>query len=227
MSLSASGLPSGVTAAFSPNPAITASTLTLAASNTATPGKATVTVTGTSGGLTSNTTIALTVTQITPDLIVSALAAPSTVGAGSSFTRTDTTKNQGAGAADVSTTSFYLFTNSVLDSADTPLGSRAVPALAAGASSSASTMLTVPAGTPTGAYYLIAKADADNLVAKTREDNNTYLVYLQVGPGPTALMLSAPAKGGCHSGPSACAHSTHVDGPAAVAANGTQRYAGF
>ena len=65
--LSASGLPSGVTAAFSTNPVTppangsATSTLTLTASATATTGTATVTVTGTSGSLSHSTTISLTV----------------------------------------------------------------------------------------------------------------------------------------------------------------------
>ncbi len=65
--LSASGLPSGVTAAFSTNPVTppangsATSTLTLTASATATAGTATVTITGTSGSLTHSTTISLTV----------------------------------------------------------------------------------------------------------------------------------------------------------------------
>src|SRR5437870_7992363 len=67
-SLSASGLPSGVTAAFSPNPVTppangsVTSTLTFTASSTATTGTSTVTVTGTSGSITQSTTITLTVT---------------------------------------------------------------------------------------------------------------------------------------------------------------------
>jgi len=66
--LSASGLPSGVTAAFSPNPVTppangsATSTLTFTASSTATTGTSTVTVTGTSGSITQSTTITLTVT---------------------------------------------------------------------------------------------------------------------------------------------------------------------
>src|SRR5882672_1108925 len=65
--LSASGLPSGVTAAFSPNPVTppangnVTSTLTLTASGTATTGTTSVTVTGTSGALSHSTTISLTV----------------------------------------------------------------------------------------------------------------------------------------------------------------------
>jgi nucleoside-specific outer membrane channel protein Tsx len=65
VSFSASGLPSGVTAAFSPDPATSASTLTLTASGTATAGTVTVTVTGTSGSLTQITSLTLTVIPTT------------------------------------------------------------------------------------------------------------------------------------------------------------------
>jgi hypothetical protein len=67
--LTASGLPSGVTAAFAPNPVTPPangsvnSTLTLTASGTATTGTSTVTITGTSGSLVHSTTITLTVTS--------------------------------------------------------------------------------------------------------------------------------------------------------------------
>jgi len=67
--LTASGLPTGVTAAFSTNPVTppangtVTSVLTLTASATATTGTATVTVTGTSGSLNHSATIALTVSS--------------------------------------------------------------------------------------------------------------------------------------------------------------------
>jgi hypothetical protein len=62
VTLSASGLSSGVTAAFGTNPTTTSSILTLSASATATPGTVTVTITGKSGTLTNTTTLGLTVT---------------------------------------------------------------------------------------------------------------------------------------------------------------------
>ena len=62
VALTATGLPTGVTAAFSPTSATTTSTLTFTASASAVAGTSTVTVTGTSGSLTHSTTIALTVT---------------------------------------------------------------------------------------------------------------------------------------------------------------------
>jgi hypothetical protein len=58
-----SGLPSGVTAAFSPTSSTTSSVLTLTASSTATTGAFTVTVTGTSGSTTASTTFTLDVTS--------------------------------------------------------------------------------------------------------------------------------------------------------------------
>src|SRR5271167_4978874 len=62
VSLSASGLPSGVTSSFNPSSTASTSTLTLTASSAAVTGTATVTITGTSGGLISTTTLTLTVT---------------------------------------------------------------------------------------------------------------------------------------------------------------------
>ncbi|HEX2360870.1 MAG TPA: S8 family serine peptidase, partial [Jiangellaceae bacterium] len=61
VTLSGSGLPSGVTASFGPNPATSTSQLTLTANSTATTGTVSVTLTGTSGTVTSSTTLALTV----------------------------------------------------------------------------------------------------------------------------------------------------------------------
>ncbi|MDE3098155.1 MAG: RICIN domain-containing protein, partial [Verrucomicrobiota bacterium] len=61
VSLSASGLPNGVTASFTPASTTSSSTLTLSASNTAATGTAAVTVTGTDGTLTHTTTVSLTI----------------------------------------------------------------------------------------------------------------------------------------------------------------------
>jgi hypothetical protein len=71
VTFTASGLPSGVTAGFSPNPATSTSTLTLTASATAATGTSTVTVTGVSGTITATTTISLTVTSSAPTVTVS------------------------------------------------------------------------------------------------------------------------------------------------------------
>src|SRR5437667_8021 len=196
VNLSASALPSGVSPAFSPNPTPNTSTLTLTASAAAAPRTSNVTGTAPSGGLTNTAAITLTVVQPSADLIISALSAPSTAGAGMTLTITDTTKNQGTGAAGASTTGFYLTASTTLDANAVLFGSRAVPALAAGATSSASTTVTIPAGTTAGNYYIIAKADANNVVPETNEANNLYYWYIQVGPDLVISTLSAPSTGG-------------------------------
>jgi subtilase family serine protease len=61
VTLTASGLPNGVTASFSPNPTTYESQLNLTASSSATPGTYVVTINGVSGSLTASTTVSLTV----------------------------------------------------------------------------------------------------------------------------------------------------------------------
>jgi len=72
VSFAATGLPSGVTASFSPTSSAASSVLTLTASSTASAGTSTVTITGTSGSTTASTTISLTVSSgtCTPTTIV-------------------------------------------------------------------------------------------------------------------------------------------------------------
>ncbi len=95
VSLAASGLPTGVTAVFSPNPTSTTSTLTLTASATATTGTATVTITGTSGSLNATTTVSLTVNAAgTPNFTVSASPSSLTITQGGNGTSTITVTSQ-------------------------------------------------------------------------------------------------------------------------------------
>jgi subtilase family serine protease len=134
--------------------------------------------------------------NLMPDLVVSALAAPSAAAAGSAVSVSETTKNQG-GAAAASTTRYYLSTNSTWDAADAPLGSRAAGALSAGASSSATVALTIPANTPAGNYYIIARADADGQLSESNESNNTRADAIHVGPPDLVVSsFSAPSSGG-------------------------------
>jgi subtilase family serine protease len=91
VTLAASGLPSGVTAAFGTNPTTGTSVLTLTASSTATTGTSTVTITGTSGGLTATTNVALTVSATaTPSFTLSDSPSSLSVTQGTSGTSTIT-----------------------------------------------------------------------------------------------------------------------------------------
>jgi subtilase family serine protease len=96
VTLAASGLPSGVTAAFATNPTTKTSVLTLTASSTATTGSATVTITGTSGSLTATTKLALTVnSSATPNFTIAAAPTSVTVTQGASGTSTITITSTG------------------------------------------------------------------------------------------------------------------------------------
>ena len=143
----------------------------------------------------SNNTVVRSI-AIGADLTVSAASAPAVAGAGQSVTITDTTKNQGGGTAGPSTTSYYLSADTTLDAADVLIGSRSVPALPAGASNSGSMLATIPPGTPTGNWQIIAAADAAQIVAETTETNNLYRRSIGIGADLTLSALTVPATGG-------------------------------
>jgi subtilase family serine protease len=120
--------------------------------------------------------------RIGPDLLVPSLTAPSSVVRGVAFNVTDTTRNDGAAAAGITTTSYYLSTNTSLDGSDLLLGSRPVSGLAPGASEAGQASVTVPAGQAAGTYYIIAKADAPNALVEFNEANNTRTRSFRVDP---------------------------------------------
>jgi subtilase family serine protease len=102
-------------------------------------------------------------------------------------------------------------------------GSHSVAALAAGAGHTASTTVIIPANTPTGTYYLIARADADGAVAETQEGNNVLARSIQIGGDLIVSALSFPAKVGA--GATAIVTDTIMNqGGADVASSSTQYY---
>jgi endoglucanase len=87
VTMSATGLPNGVTVAFNPSSATTGNsvTATFTASSTATLGAATITLTATSGSLTRSTTVSLTVNDgSTPTFTIAASPATLSVARGTS-----------------------------------------------------------------------------------------------------------------------------------------------
>jgi subtilase family serine protease len=133
--------------------------------------------------------------RIGPDLDVVAFTAPGTGGAGLPLTVSDTTTNQGGGSVASTVMKFYLSANSSVDAHDMVIGSRTVPGLAAGDSSTApSTTLTIPANAAVGTHYVIAKADADGSVTETSETNNTYSRIIKIGPDLKVSTLTASAS---------------------------------
>jgi len=84
VNLSATGLPSGGTAVFSPNPATASSTLSVTTAAGTKPGYYTLTVTGTSGSLTRTTSVTLAVNGPAPCASASIAPATATQAVGSS-----------------------------------------------------------------------------------------------------------------------------------------------
>ena len=161
--------------------------------------------------------------QIGTDLVVSAFTAPSKGGAGLPLAISETTRNQGTGAASPSATRYFLSSNSLFDAGDTPLTpDHGVPQLDAGISHSASFSIAIPPNTPTGSYYLIAKADATNVVAETNESNNTSTRSIQIGGDLAVSTFTAPAKAGA--GTSITVSDTTINQGSGPVASSTTRF---
>jgi subtilase family serine protease len=122
--------------------------------------------------LDNNNTRSSGVVYVGPDLTVSAVTGPASAVAGSSVNVTVTTKNQGGDAAPVSLTRFYLSSNGSLDASDPLLGVREVSSLGPGLSEAGPALLPIPASTPAGSYYVIAKGDGDDAIEESQEANN-------------------------------------------------------
>lgn len=132
--------------------------------------------------------------KIGPDLVVSAVTASATAGAGGPISVSDTTRNQGGGDAEASATRLYLSTNTALDASDVMLGVRPVRALPAGDSDTDTMFVMIPAGTAAGSYYVLAQADTANAVPETSETNNNRASgVVKVGPDLMVSAVSAPA----------------------------------
>ena len=134
----------------------------------------------------NNATVTITVIQSRrrPNLRVSALNAPGGALPGATISVTDTTLNANSNsglAFPGSTTRLYLSADAILDPADTVLGQRSLLPLGPGAADTGSTQVTIP-GQALGTYWIIAKADADDVVPETRERDNARSTRIEIGP---------------------------------------------
>jgi Protein of unknown function (DUF1800) len=185
VALSASGLPSGVTATF--NPASTTaggSALTIATSGTAATGTASVTISGAGGGLTRSTTLVLTVTApTTPDFTLSASPASLTV-------------NRGANGASTITINRAIFTSSVaLSASGLPSGVTASfsPASTTGGSSTLTLAVSSTAAlgsatvTVTGTSGSLTRTATINLVVPAPD--------FALSANPASLAINRAASG--------------------------------
>ena len=145
-----------------------------------------------SGGSRSRTWVSLQVAAAgIPDLVVTAVKAPAYAAAGQTYVVSDTTANRGTGGAGASHTRLYFSRDPRVDPGDADVGAHPVAALPANAGASSATGITVPPGTATGKYYLIAAADVAGAVTESNESNNTRARRMYVGPDLTVSGLTS------------------------------------
>src|SRR5258708_6391145 len=171
VSLSASGLPAGVTASFNPSSATNASTLTLTASSTAAIGVVNVTITGTSSTLTSTASISLTVN---PKGNYSLSASPSSL---TLFVNT-------AGTSTIAVTPLNGFTANVSLSAS-GLPSGVTASFNPASTASTSTLTLTAAGAVTGTFPVTITGTVGSL-------SSTATVSLTVALPPTFSLSASP-----------------------------------
>ncbi|MDE3099464.1 MAG: RICIN domain-containing protein, partial [Verrucomicrobiota bacterium] len=176
VSLSASGLPSGVTASFNPSSTTTSSTLTLSASSGAATGTITVTITGTDGTLTHTTTISLTINPA-PDFSITATPSSQTVtaGNGTSYTTTVGSLNGFSGSVSLSVSGLPSNASASFN-----------PASVSGSGNSTLTVNTTTS-TPSGTYTLTITGTSGSLTHSTT-------VSLTVNAAPDYSLSASPTS---------------------------------
>ena len=161
--------------------------------------------------LETNNTRASAAVKVGADLQVTVITAPAIAAAGGSINVADTTGNQGAAPAAASSTGFYLSTNGAVDAADVFLGSRSIGELPAGATSSATTVLQIPANIAAGSYFVIGVADWNGAVAETLETNNSRSYAMPIG-GDLVVSTLTVSGGGAANGPMTVTDTTKNQG---------------
>jgi len=174
VALTASGLPSGVTATFNPAATATTSTVTFTATSTATAGAATVTVTGNQGTASASVTVGLTV-KTAPGVTLAAAPASLSVTRGTSGTST------------ITVTRLNGFTGTVsLTIAGLPTGVTAAFSPASTSSTSKLTLTASTAATLTTATLTIT--------AKSGTISATTTIALTVAPAPGFTLTASPTN---------------------------------
>jgi hypothetical protein len=194
ISLSASGLPTGVTASFNPTsiaaPGSGSSTLTLSAASGAAAGSYTITISGTGGGLTETTSVSLTVTaSSSPAFSLAVSPASVSVAQGGTGTATATTTVSGGFDAAIS-----------LSASGLPAGATASfnpSSIAAPGAGTAAMTISVGASTAVGVYTVTVTATGGGLT-------NTATVSLSVtSAGSGQLIVDGGFESATKSGNSA------------------------
>jgi subtilase family serine protease len=156
---------------------------------------------------TNNALAGNTIAITGPDLTMTAASGPSSSLAGKPVVISNTVTASGGGTGPFMA-GFYLSKDNVITTSDTYLGNRIISSLAPGASNSADTTFTVPAGLAPGTYYVGAIADYYNQVPESNEDNNSLAGNQITILGPDLLMTAVSGPSSAGTGNSITVHNT-------------------
>jgi cysteine-rich repeat protein len=129
-----------------------------------------------------------------PDLTMTAVTPQAETGnAGSTLSVSTTVSNQGGAAAGAFLIGFKLSVNSTYGDSDDIVvtTTRSIGSLAASASSTATTSITIPATVVAGTYHVCALSDSANALVEVNETNNSLCSSVQVTVPPVNLQVSA------------------------------------
>ncbi|ABS26527.1 CARDB domain-containing protein [Anaeromyxobacter sp. Fw109-5] len=150
----------------------------------------------------TNNALAGTVIAVTgSDLTISAVSGPAGAFSGATIAvDTSVTASSAGGDAGGFSVGIYLSKDDVVTTSDVFLGSRSVSSLAAGATSSASTNVTIPASVAPGSWRLGAIADYANYLGESEERNNALAGGVITVTGPDLLVTSVSGPAGALTG---------------------------
>lgn len=116
-----------------------------------------------------------------PDIFFSSAAFPSSIDAGQSATYSFSIKNGGtANGSGQAVIGAWLSNDNILSANDLSLATTAINLPVAGATGIGSMLLTIPAGTATGNFFIILKCDPANQLVESNEANNEFSKNINV-----------------------------------------------
>ena len=172
-------------------------------------------------------TAPLTLARPRPELVVRSVTLPASVAAGGSTTIGETTANAGADATASSQTRYLLSADTTRDASDVSIGTRIVPALAAGVEDADTLAVTIPSATTHGAYHVLACADDLAAVTEMSESNNCRASTARVVVGAPDVVVFLVANPPTERAPGAtfrAGDTTASTGTAPVDASVTRYY---
>ena len=184
VALSASGLPAGATATFSPTSIAGgsgSSTMSVTTSSTTPAGTYTLTITGTSGALSHSTTVTLVVNSaVSPNFSISASPASRTVTQGNPTSYTATVTPSGGFTGNVTVSASGLPTGAAATFGTNPI---------VGGSGSSTLSVTTSSTTPTGTYTLTITGTSGTLSHST-----TVTLVVNSAVSPSFSISASPSS---------------------------------